>query len=102
MILMSMRMPLLGGVEATRRIREINNACIVPIVAMSTYPTRKAQVSALAVGCAAFVPQPIDFDVLDRVLRSLLPESIHEGSTEMGHMSFKDTSLIKRQRVVSA
>lgn len=82
LILMAMRMPLLGGLGATRRIRERVHTCVFPIVAMSTYPTKEAQAFALAAGCASFIAQPIDFDVLNTVLGSLLPESIQKQTTD--------------------
>lgn len=75
LILMSERMPALGGVEATRRIREQCKQCILPIVCLSTYPTQEAQASALAGGCDSFVAEPLDFRSLGILLSSLLPES---------------------------
>lgn len=82
LILMSMRMPVLGGLDATRRIREGSDGCVFPIVAMSTYPTKEAQDSALSAGCASFISQPFDFDILSNLLSSLLPESACENARE--------------------
>lgn len=75
LILMSERMPMLGGIEAARRIREQGQQCIFPIVCMSTYPTKEAQASALAGGCDSFVAEPLDFCGLGSLLSRLLPES---------------------------
>jgi CheY-like chemotaxis protein len=85
LILMSMRMPVLGGLDATRRIREPGNGCFFPIVAMSTYPTSEAQESAMAAGCASFIAQPIDFDALGNLLNSLLPVSTAEVLVNSAH-----------------
>jgi len=75
MLLMSERMPMLGGVEAARRIREQGKDCIFPIVCMSAYPTQEARVSALAGGCDWFITEPLDFSNLGSLLSRLLPES---------------------------
>lgn len=75
LILMSERMPSLGGVEAARRIREHGRQCMFPIVCMSTYPTPEARTDALAGGCDSFIAEPLDFGNLGNLLGSLLPES---------------------------
>jgi CheY-like chemotaxis protein len=75
LILMSMRLPQLGGLGATLRIHELRNECASPIVAMSTYPTTEAKASALAAGCAYLIAQPVDFDALSSLLDRLLPNS---------------------------
>ena len=101
LILMSMRMPLLGGLEATRRIRERGTAYVFPIVAMSTYPTKEAQASALAAGCASFISQPIDFDALSRVLGSLLPEPVREQSSVTKSTPISDIFSVGRAQTVT-
>lgn len=83
LILMSLRMPILDGLKATQRIRERGQECVFPIVAMSAYPTKEVQASALTAGCVSFVAQPIDFDFLRNLLNSLLPVSAHHQSQEM-------------------
>lgn len=102
LILMSMRMPLVDGLDAMRRIRERGNSRVFPIVAMSTYPTKEAKASALAAGCASFIAQPIDFDVLNSVLCSLLPESVGEQSTELERTPISDMFSIGRAQTVTA
>jgi CheY-like chemotaxis protein len=72
LILMSLRMSVLDGLSAARRIRVELGECQVPIVAMSTYPTKEEQATALAAGCNWFIAQPIDFDTLSELLNSLL------------------------------
>lgn len=75
LILMSLRMPMLDGLESARRIRERGQECVCPIVAMSAYPTMEAQASAIAAGCDAFIAEPFDFDSLSDLLSHLLPAS---------------------------
>ena len=78
LVLMSLRMPALDGLEATRRIRERGKASVFPIVAMSAYPTMETQASAIAAGCDAFISEPIDFDSLSGLLSHLLPASAEQ------------------------
>jgi two-component system, OmpR family, phosphate regulon response regulator PhoB len=72
LILMSERMPKLGGLEAARRIRWQGEEYVFPIVAMSAYPTAAAQAAAINAGCDSFIPQPVDFDLLGDLLSRLL------------------------------
>lgn len=72
LILMSERMPKLGGLEATRRIRRQSRECFFPIVAMSTYPTTEAQAAAITAGCDSFIPEPFGFDLLGDLLSRFL------------------------------
>lgn len=73
LILMSERMPKLGGLEATRRIRRHCEECAFPIVGMSSYPTREAHAAALNAGCDLLIPEPVNFDLLGDLLKRLLP-----------------------------
>ena len=73
LILMDLLMPILDGMDATRRIREHIGDCDVHIVAMSSHPTEEARANALAAGCSSFIAQPIDFDQLGDLLSRVLP-----------------------------
>jgi len=83
LILMSLRMPVRDGLDATRSIREHIAECKVPIIAMSACWTHEVEASALAAGCGSFVPQPIDFDYLSNLLSQLLPLSARPSSPGM-------------------
>ncbi len=72
LILMSERMPKLGGLEAPRRTRRQGKECFFPIVAMSTYPTTEAQEAAITAGCDSFVPQPVSLEISGVLLSRLL------------------------------
>ena len=61
-ILMDLHLPVLDGLEATRRIRAHEELRSVPLVATSTFDTPEVQADAFAAGCTAFRRQPIDFD----------------------------------------
>jgi CheY-like chemotaxis protein len=77
LILMDMLMPVLDGMNATRRIREDAGGCDVHIVAMSSHPSREARADALAAGCGSFIAHPLDLGQLGDLLNRLLPASVH-------------------------
>lgn len=74
LILMDLSLPLLDGLAATRRIREVDGLRTVPIIAVSAHDTADFHADALAAGCNDYVTKPIDFDQLESLLCRLLPE----------------------------
>ena len=73
LILMDLRMPVLDGVEATRRIHAQQETCRTPIVAVSAHCGNDWSHEALDAGAVACVPKPVDFDVIDRIIATYLP-----------------------------
>jgi PAS domain S-box-containing protein len=69
LVLMDVRMPVMDGMEATRRIRngEAGDPA-VPIVALTSYALKGDRERFLAAGMDDYLAKPIDFDELDRVL----------------------------------
>lgn len=57
LILMDMKMPVMGGLEATRRIREFNAK--VPIIALTANTFDSDKGSAIEAGCNAFLAKPL-------------------------------------------
>lgn len=68
LILMDLRMPVMTGVEATRRIREQSETCRVPIIAMSAHCEGEWKEEALAAGAIDCYSKPIDFPLLEQIL----------------------------------
>ena len=56
-VLMDMKMPIMGGLEATRKIRELNP--IIPIIALTANAFDADRVSAMEAGCNAFLTKPL-------------------------------------------
>jgi two-component system, cell cycle response regulator DivK len=75
LILMDLSLPLLDGLAATRRIRQVKELQHVPIVAVSAHDTADFHAEALAAGCNDYVTKPIDFDQLEALLHRLLPKT---------------------------
>ncbi len=74
LILMDSSLPLLDGLEATRRIRRLSSSSEVPIVFLSGHAQPGALAQALAAGCNDYLTKPIDFDAWDRMLQQHLPD----------------------------
>jgi CheY-like chemotaxis protein len=67
LVALDMRMPLIDGLEVTRRLRQIRGLRETPIIAISASASKGDQAKSLEVGANAFVPKPIHVD-------DLLPE----------------------------
>lgn len=68
LILMDLRMPVMTGVEATRRIHEQSETSRVPIVAMSAHCEGDWRDEVLAAGAVECFSKPIEFGLLDELL----------------------------------
>ena len=82
LILMDLGLPLIDGVSATLRIREIGSLAGVPIVAITAYDSDEVRASARAAGCDEFIAKPISAEQLDGVLDRHLPPSARHQTGE--------------------
>ena len=72
LIIMDMMMPGLGGLDATRQIREYQSLRQTPIVAVSAYGADEYRTRALDAGCNEYVPTPFEPEALSRLIERLL------------------------------
>ncbi|HRU05358.1 MAG TPA: ATP-binding protein [Candidatus Brocadiia bacterium] len=72
LILMDIRMPVLDGLEATRRIRAVSGLEDTPIIALTASAGAEAESRHLAAGCTAHVTKPVESKELFAVLRRYL------------------------------
>ncbi len=72
-ILMDIGLPVMDGIEATRRIRAATELRDLLIVALTAHHETEYRANALAAGCDAYLTKPIDFDWLIDLLGRLLP-----------------------------
>jgi CheY-like chemotaxis protein/HPt (histidine-containing phosphotransfer) domain-containing protein len=92
-ILMDVQMPIMGGFEATRLIREMEAASgtRTPIVAVTARAMKGDREACLEAGMDAFVPKPIEADRLLEVLQVLSsgerPEPAAQSAPEDPHRS---------------
>jgi CheY-like chemotaxis protein len=73
-ILMDLNLPVMDGLEATKRIRSNPEMADAVVVAVTAHSDQDYRSRALAVGCNAFVTKPIDFEWLNDLLTNLLPK----------------------------
>jgi CheY-like chemotaxis protein len=71
-ILMDLSLPLVDGLAATRRIRQLPHLASVPIIAVSAHDTMDFHSEALAAGCDAYITKPIDYGELENLIDRLL------------------------------
>jgi signal transduction histidine kinase len=71
-ILMDIQMPVMDGLEATRRIRKDGRFKFLPIIAMSAGVTLEEQDQCAAAGMSAFLGKPIDSKLLTQKMIEML------------------------------
>jgi signal transduction histidine kinase/ActR/RegA family two-component response regulator len=80
LILMDVRMPVMDGLEATRRIRALPGCAEIPIIALTANAAPADQKECLAAGCLGFLSKPIQMATLDAELKRFFgsPASRHD------------------------
>ena len=73
-ILMDLSLPIVDGLAATRRIRQLPSSKGVPIIAVSAHDTLDFHAEALAAGCDAYITKPIDYGELEGLIETLLDQ----------------------------
>ena len=72
LILMDIKMPVMDGLEATRRLRAIPEFAQTPIIALTASTGSEAEDLQVTAGCTEHLAKPIQtkelFEVLDRYL----------------------------------
>lgn len=73
LILIELKLPIVSGFAAIRRIKKESDLSNIPIIAISPKNSKSNQNLALAAGCSAHVQKPIEFDRLESVVEDLIP-----------------------------
>lgn len=67
-VLMDVMMPVMGGLEATRRLRLLPEFATTPVIALTASSDRETVQHCLAAGCDEHLPKPVD---IPRLLETL-------------------------------
>jgi signal transduction histidine kinase/CheY-like chemotaxis protein len=72
LILMDIRMPVMGGLEAMHRIQQMPDLVMVPVIAVSAGVTQDEQAACMTTGAKAFLTKPIENECLLHEIGRLL------------------------------
>lgn len=72
LVVMDLTMPVMDGLEATRRLRSLPRGAALPIIATSASATTETEVRSREAGASAFVSKPIQEPVLLHAIAVLL------------------------------
>ena len=75
LILMDVNMPEMDGFEATMQIRAAEGAKRTPVIALTAYALPGDEARAIASGCDAFHPKPVDFAKLICQINNLIGDA---------------------------
>jgi PAS domain S-box-containing protein len=86
LILMDVQMPVLDGIESTRRIRKAGREekRTIPIIALTAYTMAGDRERFLEAGMNDFIAKPVDFESLLRTVADTLTQHRSNGGTEAG------------------
>jgi two-component system, cell cycle response regulator DivK len=72
LILMDLRLPVMDGWEATRRIKADPRTAGIPVIALTADAFTEDREKALAAGCDAFETKPVEFQRLLATVEEML------------------------------
>lgn len=64
LVVMDVMMPVMGGHEATRRMRQMPEWAAIPIITITASASRDDELKCYASGASAFLAKPVDHDLL--------------------------------------
>jgi CheY-like chemotaxis protein len=74
LILMDIAMPVMDGLDATRRIRQTPLISDLPVIFLTAFDTKEFRQRAGDAGGDGYLTKPIDFERLSKLILTLLPK----------------------------
>jgi CheY-like chemotaxis protein len=71
-ILMDLTLPVVDGLTATRKIKEIEYMSRVPVIALTAHDPEDVRQMVSSAGCTDFVTKPVNFSTLVALISSYL------------------------------
>lgn len=94
LICMDVRMPVMSGLDATRKIREMqNDKRRIPIIALTADAVEESRQKYLKVGMNAFVAKPIERADFIQAINKAMGEIIHEPVDEEAGLKNVDVTV---------
>ncbi|OEZ60968.1 response regulator [Duganella sp. HH105] len=78
-VLMDLQMPLMDGLEATRRIRADPQLSHIPVLAMTATATTEARMRCIAAGMNDFISKPVHPALMYQTVANWLPPRVSPG-----------------------
>jgi len=75
LILLDINMPVMGGLEFLRNIKELGSYAHIPIIIQSTEGKEEDTKRGMELGAAAYVTKPIQTGALHALIEKLVPSS---------------------------
>jgi PAS domain S-box len=86
-VFMDIQMPVLDGVEATKKIRtlpQFKEVADIPIVALTAYALRGDREKFLAQGMSGYLSKPVELDALTKLLSGIFAEAALSQRKQVG------------------
>jgi len=96
-ILMDMHMPLMNGIEATKKIRELESNKSIPIVALTAAAYKQDEEDMLNAGMNFFISKPIDEDKLLNILALIQKGTLNRKKSDFLSNKNQDELIINKE-----
>lgn len=73
LILLDLELPRLDGINVARHLRRNARLKDIPIIILSGHDPSRHRDAAIEAGCSDYLMKPIDFDLLDAILKNNVP-----------------------------
>jgi two-component system response regulator len=71
LILLDLKLPLVDGIEVLRQIKADEQACLTPVVVMTSSNEERDMVESYKLGVNSYIRKPVDFNQFTEAVRQL-------------------------------